>query len=642
MIASMDRVEIVFLRTELAQLVEVLQREGVLHVEEVPLALEQFPGYLHRVHLPEEERAELQQLEALHTLLKEALPLLSEQPGAIAVGEAGKQLEHAGRGQWQAQAQTWHDEIRAFSRRKLDLQDTIELLENYRRILENVLPNLRGRNVRLGETARIVVLQGQNQQTVDALEQRYRAEVGREAEFLRNPLGKNDTVVVVTHPAGQKDAVAAWLRKENIEPVEAPAQDLQPTDGDDVLRKVTERVSINRAELEQVGEQIRQFTERHGAHMAAVDRLVSNRIAQLHVVDNFAQSEMVGVVHGWVPSDQYETLSSTLLSTFGARAAMAHLAHGEVEHKEIPTLLKNPPFFKPFELLLKIFAPPTYGTIDPTIMVAVAFILFYGFILGDVGYGLVILGVATWAKKKWAHVEMVRDGMTVATWMGISGIVFGVLFGEFFGDLPQRYFDIPAPLHRMHQPMVLLGIGILVGAIHVPLALILGVREGYRHGHKHHAEEKLGMLLGLVGLVLVLAAITGYSPVGSTLAVVLGLAAFIACAILLVRSMGAMFAIGLVELIGLSANVLSYARLMALGLASVALADLANMALGNSGIALVLFGIPMAIFVHLLNIGLGVFSPTIHSLRLNYVEFLPKFYEPEGISYEPFRKELAW
>ncbi len=139
-----------------------------------------------------------------------------------------------------------------------------------------------------------------------------------------------------------------------------------------------------------------------------------------------------------------------------------------------------------------------------------------------------------------------------------------------------------------------------------------------------------------------MAGITGVAPGGLVPALVVAVALFTACLFFLVRAMGGMFAMGVMEIIGLTSNILSYGRLMALGLASVVLADLANMVLGMPGVWGIVAGIPLAGLIHLLNIGIGVFSPTIHSLRLNYVEFLPKFYEPEGRNYNPFRKELSW
>jgi V/A-type H+-transporting ATPase subunit I len=109
--------------------------------------------------------------------------------------------------------------------------------------------------------------------------------------------------------------------------------------------------------------------------------------------------------------------------------------------------------------------------------------------------------------------------------------------------------------------------------------------------------------------------------------------------VLIFYAMGLRGLVGVIEVMSLGGNVLSYARLMALGVASIALADIANMLPEKMGYVI---GIPMALLVHVLNIGIGIASPTIHSLRLNFVEFLPKFYSPEGRGFNPFRKETQW
>lgn len=639
MISPMDRVEIVFLRSELQDMITFLQSQGVIHVETVPLAMENHPGFLHRTHLPAEEKAELEDLLQFQTTLKEAIPLLSQGPGHVKLVEAGQRLEREGLSAWRTNIQEYHRTLRALSRRKLNAQDSLELLRNYKRILQNIAPVMRERNMKLGENVRILVLQAQTPEAIQDLEKKMVAEIGPETQLVQQPISRNETVVIVQHPASKAEAVSAFLKREEIATVDVQENDLQAASADTVISKIEAKEHGYVEDIEKITQETVDFSQEHGGELVAADQMIANRIAQLNVIEHFAQSKMVGVVQGWVPAEAMKSLEAAVQSKFGTRAVVGHLSHDEIDHHHVPTKLKNPPFFKPFELILKIFAPPTYGTIDPTIMVAIAFILFYGFIMGDVGYGLFIIGVATWAKKKWSHVEMIRDAMTIATYMGISSIVFGIPFGEFFGDLPTRILGFDPPLHRMHSPMVLLGIAFAVGAIHVPLALMLGVREGYKHGHKHHAEEKLGMLINLAGLAFALLGLAGILPgmVSAVIAVVL----FAVGTFYLIKSMGGMFAIGVIELIGISANILSYGRLMALGLASVALADLANRLLEAPGPWL-LVGIIGAGLVHLLNIGIGVFSPTIHSLRLNYVEFLPKFYEPEGRSYEPFRKDLAW
>ena len=149
------------------------------------------------------------------------------------------------------------------------------------------------------------------------------------------------------------------------------------------------------------------------------------------------------------------------------------------------------------------------------------------------------------------------------------------------------------------------------------------------------------MLLGLLAIGLFVAGVMEIGPIGSSHHYyAAGAALLLGAAIVLFWFTGWFAAIHLIEIISLVGSVMSYSRLMAVGMASVALADVAN----NLGelVPNPIFGIPLAILIHVLNVTLGMFSPTVHSLRLNYVEFLPKFYFPEGRAYQPFKKEALW
>ena len=641
MIAKMDRVEIVFLRSEFDDIVPLLQAEGVLHMEDVPLAMENNPGFLHRVHLSETQKVDLDALYEIEGLLRELLPLVSVQAPHEAVVLAGKSVEeNKSLAAICTVVRAWHEEFHGLNRQKLDLEDNVTLIKNYAKTLEALSPLLTERGVTLGETARAIVLSGYTEEALQTLANRFKEGVDPLCEFIEQEIARDTVAAIVVHPAGKGSDVSAVLKSEGIASLEAPDDEVSGTALTEVLTKIEQKVSVLNSDRDVVLSKLDASSEKHGAAIAAYEQIISDRSAQVHVLDNFAQSELIGVVHGWTPSTQYEALCSTLQKQFGARAAIDRLPHDDVDITRIPTLLKNPKLFQPFEIILKLMRPPTYGSLDPTMLIAISFILFYGFILGDIGYGLVLIAIAFWAKSKWGHIAPVRDAMTIIQCMGASAIFFGIIYFEMFGNVLEHLFPSwHYFFHRGHETTMLLILGILFGAIHIPLSLILAIRENYKHGHTKHAEEKLGLLLGLFSLIVGAGTAGGFFPQLATIGYLLTLGLFAVAMFCLFKGAGWMALMGPIEFIGLASNILSYARLMALGLAGIAFANIANdlpESLGN------LIGIPAAIAVHAFNIALGIFSPTIHSLRLNFVEFLPKFYEPKGRTYEPFRKEMVW
>jgi V/A-type H+-transporting ATPase subunit I len=189
-------------------------------------------------------------------------------------------------------------------------------------------------------------------------------------------------------------------------------------------------------------------------------------------------------------------------------------------------------------------------------------------------------------------------------------------------------------LERAHSDQVLslLLFSIAVGAVHITLGLMLGVWEAARERSRHHLLERGGMLVGLVGLFVMVAVLVKWLPNGFMTP---GVAVLLVGIVLLSASLGWVgILLGPIEFVGLIGNILSYLRIAAVGLASVYVARLANDLAGSVGS--VLIGVIVALLIHALNLALGAFSPTIHSLRLHYVEFFRKFYEGGGRPFEPF------
>jgi len=298
---------------------------------------------------------------------------------------------------------------------------------------------------------------------------------------------------------------------------------------------------------------------------------------------------------------------------------------------EAPVVLQNPRLFRPFELLVGMMPLPRYGSIDPTPFVAIFFPMFFGLMVGDVGYGLVLGLLGLLLRYRSRAGTTLRAISEIALGCTSFTLIFGFLFGEFFGDLGRRWFGMrPLVLDREAPRDIIsfLGLCLALGLVHVVLGLVLGVVSGFR-GHRRQA---IGRGLSALMVLLILGALlAAFRVLPHQLLSPFAVALLVAFPLLVIAE-GLVAPVGLLATLG---NILSYARIMALGTASVMLALVANRLAGSAGSLVV--GVVFGLLFHLINFGLALFSPTIQGLRLLYVEFFGQFYSPGGVQYRPFR-----
>jgi V/A-type H+-transporting ATPase subunit I len=294
----------------------------------------------------------------------------------------------------------------------------------------------------------------------------------------------------------------------------------------------------------------------------------------------------------------------------------------------VPVLLRNPPAIHPFQRLLVLVPLPRYGSVDPTPWLAVFFPLFFGLVLGDVVFGLVGMSVAGFLAWRRVGGAIGRDLAIVAFACSASAALFGVLFGEALGELGSHLGLHPVLFDRRHTVLGLLALAIGGGAVHVGAGLALGAFSAVKAGHRREAVARAARLASLFAAGLAAVVLAGRAPRGL---LAWALAAMGAAALVGVAAEGPMAALD--ALLGLG-NVLSYARLMALGLASALLAEVAN--LTATALRPAVAGMAVAVLLHAVNFTLGLISPTVAALRLHYVEFFEKFYDAGGEPYRPF------
>jgi V/A-type H+-transporting ATPase subunit I len=391
-------------------------------------------------------------------------------------------------------------------------------------------------------------------------------------------------------------------------------------------------------EMKLIDEKLARLSAAWYQELVILKKMFEDIGGELEEFNKFGCSEFTFVAMGWIPKKSLNQVKEAVKKAYGERVVIQELEVSSEEMEKAPTFYDNPRWVKPFEFIMKLVRPPLYSEIDPSPILAIFFPIFFGMMVGDVGYGLVILAFALILKNRYKAIEFVQNLADILIISSIPTIIFGFLYGEFFGDFgemmgwlePVEFLGVT--WNRMEAIIPMLVLAIAIGVLHVFLGLIIGIINESTRRNKKHLSEKVGMLLALSGLIVIIALALEMIPAWTIYPTI------IICVIALLLIIYGAGAMGPMEIMSAVGNILSYARLMAIGLASVILAFVANTLGGEMEVLAV--GILVAVLLHALNIALAMFSPSIHSMRLHLVEFFSKFYKGGGTVYKPFKKEI--
>ncbi|MBS1127466.1 MAG: H(+)-transporting two-sector ATPase [Nitrospirae bacterium] len=454
---------------------------------------------------------------------------------------------------------------------------------------------------------------------------------GDKFKLFTIPAGDGTLGGLITVEKTVSEKVSKALSSEHIPEMSLPEsfELLSLTGKIEYLEKRTSEVL---AGIEVIDRSIEKICRRWRPIYASVLEWIGERLSLLSASAYAFQTNMCFFINGWIPAADIGGLKQQLTDSFGSQVVVEEKEMREEDLERVPVMLKNPAYFKPFELFTRVLPLPTYTSLDPTPFLGIFFPIFFGMILGDAGYGLFLLILSIVLKKRFLKKKMLRDATQILFISSLYTIFFGVLYSEFFGDLPLRFFGIePVCVERRTAVIPMLYFTLAVGVAHVLLGLFLGIITALKKKTNKEAFLKLLSILIIVCLIIVLASFFDVFPeivAQPVIMMILFLMPF------LLFTGGLLAPLELLKSIG---NIISYVRIMAIGLTSVLLAFTANNIAGRTGNIVV--GIVAAVLLHLLNIVLGVFSPTIHSLRLHYVEFFSKFYEHGGKEFEPMKQD---
>ncbi len=441
-------------------------------------------------------------------------------------------------------------------------------------------------------------------------------------------LNQPESRVISSAKAGKVYSVAVLVKKDKRQLLAGKIEEVKIDvrghgKADAKIKEIAREMQGMEKKKGKIEKELQKVAEDEGGKINYIESLLLQKIKKSEAPLKFASSEYDFFVNGWVPERNAAALAKRL-SEISENIFVKFEKAGE---EDVPTKIRNPPPIRSFEFFLNLYSLPRYNEIDPSFLVFITFPLFFGFMLGDIGYGAVLLALGSIARTRMKHALI--DITIIAS---LSTIFFGFVYGESFGAEHVMGIELHPYLHRIGQVNQLITLSAVIGLVHLNIGFIFGFVNELKHGFARAFMAKISWIgLQLAGILFLLDMLK-YISISVYIPLAVGIASFL----MILKTEGML---GLVELPSIISNILSYLRLGAVGLASAALALVVNKLAGSmfqQGGIMLIAGIVILVLGHAINLALGILSSFLHSMRLHYVEMFTKFYSGSGKRYEPF------
>jgi V/A-type H+-transporting ATPase subunit I len=427
---------------------------------------------------------------------------------------------------------------------------------------------------------------------------------------------------------------------------------------EDTPKKVIENFEKRLKEIEneekEISKQIKGFGEKleelHIEH-----EYFSNKINEAKVCDNFLKTEKIVALEGWVTDEDSPQLEQIVKNVCGD---YYYIEFKEADEEEnIPVKLKNNGFVEPFESVVEMYSLPNYKEVDPTPIMSFFYIIFFGMMLSDAAYGALMVIGTTIALKAFKLDKSMKNSMKLFLYLGLSTFVWGIMYGSVFGDAAESLFGLKIGylqnpfINPQIQMMDIMALSIVFGLIHIYVGLIMKAIVLIKQ--KKYMDILYDVVtwgVSVAGVLLLLGAEQiGLSAGAANVGKYMMIAGFIGLVLTQGRdaeSLGGKIGggiYGLYNITGYVGDIVSYTRLMALGLATGFISNAFNMMLGMFPVY-IKFTLGLVLFVglHLFNLGINALGAYVHTSRLQYLEFFGKFYEGGGKKFSPMKSESKY
>ncbi len=543
-------------------------------------------------------------------------------------------------------------EIKAVESKITSTQTEIEKIKDEIAILELLAAlNIDVEYLRHSGMVEVLVGTVEKQKFKPMVEELRKATEGRMAMASREM--KDKVLIVFAFLRQDYEKANPILAKYSLERLEVPEGKGTPRELIPVYEgKLREREE----ELEKAKEEAARMAELYYDDVVFYQELMENERDKATVLPMLARTNMTFALTGWIPRKDVPEILEGIKKVTKGKAYINVREPEKDELDEIPIKLKNPGWARPFEMLTEMYGVPKYNEIDPTPIIAFTYSFFFGFMLTDFMYGLIVGIVAALLVK--GHKKF-NDGTYkfayTLLWSAIFTMTMGILFGSYFGnagDIVLQYItgnpnaSFPRITDPLKDPMFVLMLALAIGLAHLFLGYSIGFFVRWKNGDKKGAflEQFPWMLIILAVVLYAMPSKPPAALMGAKALFGVGLVLFAIGEIVANGSLAALMIIS--DFFGFVGTWLSYARLMALALATSGIAMVVNVLAAmvwGIKISVVPLGIVIGLIVfvggQLFSTAINALGAFVHSLRLQYVEFFGTFYSGEGKPFNPFKSK---
>lgn len=630
MILEMARIQIWGMKPALDRVITTLHNFGDMQIDDVHDVQDVL---VQPLAITEDMQHEHEEVDILIANINGLVELFSryKKPSADVETTSSDEYAHI-----QSNVEDLTSQIQYLNNRKKTLQDELVSLSKYTDMLNVIAPVMPASSRKSGNATLRALVHESQMRNMNLLAQQLKLLTHGKFEMITVKVSEATIAVIGIFPYELMNQVETFMKKEKVTQLMLP-EEYSYLSTDEALAHLQKKIDINHKELDDIDARFDRMAENWLPRLRTWQLICQDRLDEFNAFTSVGETEFTFTIFGWVPVEKLDLLQKVLKTNFGKTVMLNVIAIPDPLKEKIPVATRNSDSLKPFEDLVKMRAVPKYTDIDPSLLVAIFMPLFFGMMIGDVGYGLVIFLISMLLLRK-PQKGLLGDFLRALRIGAIWSVVFGVLFGEYFGALGEKFGLRAVWFSRSESSSItkLILMAIAVGSAHILLGLLIGAWNALVHRSRHLAFEKIGMFAGVAGIVFVAISLAARLSDGFA---IFGWIVLAVGLVILALSMGKIgFFLGPIEFIGVIGNILSYLRIAALGLASVFLAKVANDMASMSGSVIV--GVIIAIVIHALNIVIGMMSPTIQSLRLQYVEFFRRFYEGGQSGFKPFRRRV--